>query len=235
MKVTKMQGCGNDFVVVEEAECEGWKLNELAFMLCDRHFGIGADGLILVKRNPLEFVYHNSDGSFSPFCGNGMRCFARYCIDHQIVSSNEFDVICMEWKIHCVVDEQDVTVEIPEIQEEEDTHIIKVCGSRHVVIEDRELNVNQVAQSEFYNINLVQIMNQSEIKIKTVERGAGLTLACGSGSIASAYRCYQEKKTNHIIKVYNPGGVVEIDIKNMKMKGMAKEVFQCEINENALK
>ena len=80
LKCTKMEGCGNDFIVVDYEEAKGLNLSKLTIELCDRHFGVGADGAIFVKQNPLEFIYYNSDGSFSSFCGNGMRCFAKYVI-----------------------------------------------------------------------------------------------------------------------------------------------------------
>ena len=81
---TKMHGLGNDFVVVDEAELAKVKISrpELAIKLCDRRFGIGADGLMIVipkgTDTDLEWDFYNSDGTVAEMCGNGMRCFAKY-------------------------------------------------------------------------------------------------------------------------------------------------------------
>ena len=116
MKVTKMEGCGNDFVMVEMNETTNWDLSELSKRLCDRHYGIGADGAIFVRRDPLEFTYYNADGSYSSFCGNGMRCFAKYCIEKSIVHDNEFVVKCNQWNVLCETEGDKVSVYIPSVE-----------------------------------------------------------------------------------------------------------------------
>ncbi len=238
MKCTKMEGCGNDFIFIDEAAIKNKETPSLARSLCDRHYGIGADGLIVVKQNPLEFVYYNSDGSSSPFCGNGMRCFAKYCKTYKLVETDEFDVVCGMWKVHCNVKEDEITVTIPEVSVEtadDKSEIISVCGSRHKVIQVKDLSEVAPVQSHEYNLNYVEWISEYEIKIKTMERGAGLTLACGSGSVASAWKMHRDKKIKEKIIVHNPGGDVIVDIKEKKMTGPAEFVFACEINENPLK
>lgn len=92
MKFTKMQGNGNDFILIEDRNSDiyiNW--NEKAILLCDRHFGIGADGVILVKEcndADIEMVIINADGSTATMCGNGIRCFAKYVYDNKIVEKN---------------------------------------------------------------------------------------------------------------------------------------------------
>lgn len=112
INLTKMQGLGNDFVILEYSEFEktGLSMPELAKKLCDRHFGIGADGMIIPKletetkmieredKEPLSFTpdigwyFYNSDGSIAQMCGNGIRCFAKYAKDKNLVKSNMFVV-----------------------------------------------------------------------------------------------------------------------------------------------
>jgi diaminopimelate epimerase len=124
MRFVKYEGCGNDFVVVDEAELEsayagippaasgavsaaevdakdngapaisGADLASLARRVCHRRLGVGADGLIICRRAPLTMNIINSDGSVAPMCGNGIRCFARYCVEEGIVApdAGEFDV-----------------------------------------------------------------------------------------------------------------------------------------------
>ncbi len=100
IKLTKMQGCGNDFVIIDYPEYEktGLKMSELAKKVCNRNFGVGADGMIIPKLNPenkeadISWYFYNSDGSTAQMCGNGMRCFAKYCIDNKLVEKKSFSV-----------------------------------------------------------------------------------------------------------------------------------------------
>lgn len=95
---TKMQGCGNDFVILDYPEYRksGIFMTELARKLCDRHFGVGADGLIIPDYKTTEadigWYFYNSDGSTAQMCGNGMRCFARYLYDRKVTEKQEFTV-----------------------------------------------------------------------------------------------------------------------------------------------
>ena len=103
IKVTKMQGCGNDFVLLDYmeyqkgVEAKKWKdMSGAAKVLCDRNFGIGADGLIIPNTNTddtdIGWFFYNSDGSTAQMCGNGMRCFAKYVYDKKLVKKEEFTV-----------------------------------------------------------------------------------------------------------------------------------------------
>lgn len=98
IKITKMQGCGNDFVVLdyEEFKKMNCEMSEAAKRLCDRNFGIGADGLIIpnisTEETDIGWYFYNSDGSTAQMCGNGMRCFARYVYDKNLVNKKEFTV-----------------------------------------------------------------------------------------------------------------------------------------------
>ncbi|MDR1496270.1 MAG: diaminopimelate epimerase [Clostridiales Family XIII bacterium] len=96
IRFIKYQGCGNDFVFIDEASAalvEG-DISDFARRVCHRRLGVGADGLIICRTKPLTMDIINSDGSIAPMCGNGVRCFARYCVDEGVVSSDTraFDV-----------------------------------------------------------------------------------------------------------------------------------------------
>lgn len=100
IKITKMQGCGNDFVILDYDEFQKANLSmeELAKRLCDRHFGIGADGMIIPKKSEdknidIAWYFYNSDGTVAQMCGNGMRCFAKYVYDKGLVNKKEFSVM----------------------------------------------------------------------------------------------------------------------------------------------
>ena len=98
IKVTKMQGCGNDFVILEYEDYKkmDMEMSEVAKKLCDRNFGIGADGLIIPNKETedtdIGWYFYNSDGTTAQMCGNGMRCFARYVYDKKFVDKKEFTV-----------------------------------------------------------------------------------------------------------------------------------------------
>ena len=99
IKITKMQGCGNDFVILDYEEFlkMDCKMDEAAHKLCDRNFGIGADGLIIPNTNTedadIGWFFYNSDGTTAQMCGNGMRCFAKYVYDKKLKDiSEEFNI-----------------------------------------------------------------------------------------------------------------------------------------------
>ena len=98
IKATKMQGCGNDFIIMEYEEFLklDMKISDAAKMLCDRHFGIGADGFIIPNTNTedadIGWFFFNSDGTTAQMCGNGMRCFAKYVYDREIINKKFFSV-----------------------------------------------------------------------------------------------------------------------------------------------
>ena len=98
IKFTKMNGLGNDFIILDYNEYQETNLtpDKLALKLCNRNFSIGADGLIIVNPNTdkadISWIFYNSDGSVAQMCGNGMRCFARYVCDNKIIDKKEFSV-----------------------------------------------------------------------------------------------------------------------------------------------
>ncbi len=100
IKLTKMHGCGNDFVIIDYPEYAktGMKMDELAKKICDRHFGVGADGMIIPhcekhdETADISWYFYNSDGSTAQMCGNGMRCFAKYAYDNKLIDKKSFSV-----------------------------------------------------------------------------------------------------------------------------------------------
>ena len=98
IKITKMQGCGNDFIILDYEEYKKTNIDmpELAKKICDRNFGIGADGMIIPKTDvnnaDISWYFYNSDGTIAQMCGNGMRCFARYVYDKKLVNKRQFSV-----------------------------------------------------------------------------------------------------------------------------------------------
>ena len=99
IKFTKMNGLGNDFIILDYSEYLKTNLSpdKLALKLCNRNFGIGADGLIIVNPNTdkadISWIFYNSDGSIAQMCGNGIRCFARYIYDNKIINKPIYELI----------------------------------------------------------------------------------------------------------------------------------------------
>lgn len=89
-KFEKYHGLGNDFIIIDYQENIDY--SKLAIELCQRKVNIGADGLIIVKTNPIEMIFYNQDGTRAPMCGNGIRCFAMYCYNHNLVNEKTFNV-----------------------------------------------------------------------------------------------------------------------------------------------
>lgn len=85
LPASKYHGCGNDFIILREEDAAGYDLKTLIPAVCDRHTGLGADGFILVRTCPLTMIFYNCDGSRAPMCGNGIRCFAKFCLDEGLV------------------------------------------------------------------------------------------------------------------------------------------------------
>ncbi len=94
----KFHGTGNDFIIFDHETLKSLKTlspSDLARKVCDRHFGIGADGMMIVKKSvkaDIKMEFYNADGSLAPMCGNGIRCFAKYVYDHKLVDKLNFDV-----------------------------------------------------------------------------------------------------------------------------------------------
>ena len=92
---TKMQGTGNDFIVIEDFHGKYANLEGLAIKLCDRHFGIGADGILVVRKSKvadIQMIIINADGSYASMCGNGIRCFAKYIYEKKYVQKENIKI-----------------------------------------------------------------------------------------------------------------------------------------------
>ena len=151
IKITKMQGCGNDFVILDydEFEKSGLSMSELAKKLCDRNFGIGADGMIIPDTNPdnetdIAWYFYNSDGTTAQMCGNGMRCFAKYVYDKKLVNKKCFSVKTLAGIIKPEILENGfvkVDMGIPKLQDEQ----IPFKGERKVNLKGKEFEITPVS------------------------------------------------------------------------------------------
>lgn len=269
MKFTKMQGTGNDFIVIEDFNNEILDIYELSKKLCDRHFGIGADGILIVRKSEIadiQMIIINADGSYASMCGNGIRCFAKYLWEKDIIQKKEINIETGDGiKIAYLTVEdnevQQVTINmghfsfepkaIPlSIAEEIVNKVVNVnnkdynistvlMGVPHTVIYG-ELNNFNIEEGKFIekynlfpqgtNVNFSQVIDRENIKVKTWERGAGPTLACGTGCCAAVVVGNKLGLIDYKVKVEVPGGALEIEITNsgVLMTGPAVITFEGE-------
>ena len=254
MRFTKMQGCGNDFLIFDPGEVDGAELPDLALRACDRHFGVGADGILIPAPSQtadLEMVYLNSDGSPSEMCGNGLRCLARYARDRGIVQG-EIMTVATGAGVKKVILFDDgssrVDMGAPGFDTEVEVggfrflrvsmgnpHAVAFLESEAVVEALNLPNVGPPIEEDPIfphrtNVEFGVTRGRHDVRMRIWERGAGETLASGSGSCAVAVAALRLGLAESPVRVHLDGGVVEIEWSGepVYMKGPAEYV--CEGN-----
>ncbi len=254
MRFTKMHGVGNDFIVFDPGEVEGADLPALARKACDRHLGVGADGILvpaLSEIADLRMIYLNSDGSPSEMCGNGIRCLARYAKDRGLVEGEALTVETGAGvKKVALLGEGSSRVEMgpPAFEGEVELRgfaFLRVSmGNPHAVAllgSERELEVLDlrevgppVEDDPLFpgrtNVEFVHARGGREVRMRIWERGVGETLASGSGSCAAAVAAVRRGLAQSPVRVVLDGGSVEIewdgDGESVYMTGPAEYVCE---------
>ncbi len=235
MRFTKMHGAGNDFIILDPEEVAGRDLPSLARRACDRHFGVGADGILVPISSQvadLKMIYFNSDGSPSEMCGNGIRCLARYAEDRKLVEGEAFTVETGAGVKKVVLlgsGSSRVDMGPPGFGREVGLHgfrFLRVSmGNPHAVTflgseeEVGALDLREVGPPvendplfpEKTNVEFVYVRGEHEVRMRVWERGAGETLASGSGSCAAAVAAVRRGFAQSPVRVHLDGGVVEIE------------------------
>jgi diaminopimelate epimerase len=269
LRFTKMHGAGNNFIVFQDFDEQYEDLNSLAKTLCHKAFGIGGDGILVVRKSDIadiQMIIINADGSYAAMCGNGIRCFAKYIYEKGIVSK---DVISIETgdgvktaKLTInkdMVEEVTINMGLPSLEPEKIPALVNgtiknkpiiinnkqyilnsmLLGVPHTVIIDElsKYNVEEgklIEKFEIFpegtNVNFCEVLAKDEIRVKTWERGAGATLACGTGATASVVACNNLGLVDKKVLVNIPGGKLTIEIKDegIMMTGPAVNVFEGE-------
>ena len=260
MKFTKMHGLGNDFIVIDARSEKLDELNfkQLAIELCDRHFGIGADGLLIVwpsTKAHYRMQILNPDGSEPEMCGNGIRCFAKYVYEKDKLKEEVISVETLSGiKLPAVIlsptgEVEGVEVDMgqPKIMsnvklqiknEGYEIHQISMGNPHAVIFVDdlTKINLGEIGpeienNSHFpnrTNVEFVKVLNDKELELIVWERGAGETMACGTGACACVVASGKKRALVHL-----PGGNLDIEIGEdgrVLMRGPAKTVFEGEIN-----
>ena len=210
----KYQGVGNDFVILDNRSGNYTELSNVQIaLLCDRHKGIGADGLILIhadSESDFYMQYFNSDGNESTLCGNGGRCAVAFAHDKKIIKkSTTFSAVD---GLHTAIYNSplEVKLEMNEVAKfsKSGTAIVTDTGSPHYVqlVDDVDrIDVQKEGAAVRYadafkpgglNVNFVQKEDATHYKIRTYERGVeGETLACGTGTVAAALAMHYTKES----------------------------------------
>ncbi len=253
----KYQGTGNDFVMLDNLTGQ---YNDLSIaqivQICDRQFGVGADGLIKINtHNSLDFEidYYNSDGSKS-FCGNGARCSVAFAKSLGIdVTNTRFSAIDGEHSAQ--MKGETITLDMLSVNAVIRNHnsfklntgsphyvrFVKDLGKENIVLEGRQIRYSEPYKKDGINVNLVEVLGVNSIKIATYERGVeDETLSCGTGATACALIVgFSENRIGkNEIAVQVKGGDLKLDFdylgngafKNIKLIGPAEFVFKGEIN-----
>lgn len=253
----KYEGTGNDFVIIDNrAAFFPKENNNLIAYLCDRRFGIGGDGLILLENDVISdfrMVYFNADGNESTMCGNGGRCLVAFANRLGLVAKSA-NFIAIDGMHYATISDNDI-VSLQMKNVEKLTHstesVFLDTGSPHHVLlvtdlENYNIKENGAAirYSDLYgkmgvNVNFVEQINPDTFSIRTYERGVeDETLSCGTGATAVAIAMKSTGKTDSdVVKINVLGGKLEISFDdnsgmftNIFLKGAARYVFEGKIN-----
>ncbi len=236
MHFTKMQGAGNDYIYVNGFAERLENPEKLAVRLSDRHFGVGADGLIILTKSDIadfRMVMYNSDGSRGKMCGNGIRCATAYACKYGIVKRDKAVIETDSGIRHVYVQGENflVNMGVPIVEEGKipDISFIKGAilgmrvstGNPHFVVFVEDLKDIILGEAgprlemapEFAdraNIEFVQMMDRKKARMLVWERGSGATLSCGTGTCAAAFAAFKLGLADDRLVVYNPGGALEV-------------------------
>jgi diaminopimelate epimerase len=249
----KYQGTGNDMIILDNRNWSYTSLTqERIRLLCDRRFGIGADGLMLLNPHTgydFEMKYYNSDGRESAMCGNGARCLVKFAYDLGI-HKNEYSFIAADGPHLAEIDDKGiVSLKMKDVAGIDEYHgdFILNTGVPHyvkMVSEVMDIDVYHKGMdirysSEFakegINVNFVEQRRPDEIIVRTYERGVeDETLSCGTGVTASALASYHNEVGYNYVKVITKGGKLTVrfdrtgnnSYENVWLCGPAVKVFE---------
>ena len=275
IRFTKMQGAGNDFVVLDETRARFNFTTAQYRFLADRHFGVGADQILSVRPAPndsldFEYVIHNADGGEVEHCGNGARCFVRYVQDKGLTTKDRVRVKVKQGEIELQMNADGrVTVnmgapvlDLPKVPfkvEGLKHRLVQACevwqlplsttdasdvahvavvsmGNPHAVqvvenidtapvltqgplIEHHPSFPNQV------NAGFMQIVSRELVRLRVFERGAGETLACGTGACAAVVAGIRMGLLNPKVDVQTHGGTLTIEWHGLAKDDLSQDVF----------
>ena len=248
---SKYQGAGNDFILIDNRQGSITLSQEQIEGLCHRRFGIGADGLMILEKEPgfdFRMIYYNADGKEGSMCGNGGRCITRFAYDCGI-HRDEYKFMAIDGPHVATIEDHGFIrlkmKDVPEI-EPHTTYDFLDTGSPHVVKqvqeiseldvveEGRKIRYNDRYAEKGVNVNFVRVIDDHSIFVRTYERGVeDETYSCGTGVTASALvNAHNDHGFNHIEVKTNGGDLYveyektgETSFENIWLAGPAEKVF----------
>ena len=246
----KYQGTGNDFVLIDNRQHVFSKNNtELVAKLCDRRFGIGADGLILLESHPeadFKMVYYNADGNLSSMCGNGGRCITLFAQHLGIISNKAIFEAVDGMHVATIIDDN-ISLKMNNVSEVIvangnaflDTgsphHIEMVTNLKSFDVKTFGANIRyNTYGKEGANVNFIEQIDTDTFSVRTYERGVEAeTLSCGTGVTAVAIAMFEMGKTSsNLVKLQTQGGNLNVRFvkkddhyEDVYLEGPAKKVY----------
>lgn len=263
MHFTKMHGLGNDYLYVYGQVPEN--IEELSKKMSDRHFGAGSDGMIYISpSNTADFKMRifNADGSEAKMCGNGIRCVGKYVYDkgytdkttlkiETLSGIKTLDLSVSSGKVNSVTVDMGKAATQDKMTLDVDGRLVTLIpvsvGNPHAVIFVDDISKAELttlgpiiehhkAFPDGVNVEFVQVISKTELRMRVWERGSGVTFACGTGACASAAAAISMKYCDFgsDISVVLDGGILHITVANdnsVTMRGPATTVYEGEIEE----
>ena len=248
----KYQGTGNDFVMIDNrTNIFPKQKTDIISQICDRHFGIGADGIILIEDDAIhdfKMIYFNADGS-ETFCGNGGRCAVAFAKQLGIIE-NSANFLAFDGSHFATIENDIISLKMIDVEQVivNKNSVFAYTGTQHHVqmVEDlTDFPVFEKGREIRYqypnpgsNVNFVQQIDNKTFRVRTYEKGVeDETLACGTGVTAVAIAMHKLQKTDqNLITLPVEGGVLEVSFeeengyyKNVFLKGPATLVFEGKI------
>jgi diaminopimelate epimerase len=252
IKFFKYQGTGNDFIIIDNRDNKYSSLTQKqVFFLCDRRFGIGADGLMLLnlaQGYDFEMKYYNADGRESSMCGNGGRCIVRFANDLGIIKT-EYKFLAIDGPHRASINiDNTVSLKMNDVDEikYENGNFILNTGSPHfvthandvmhmdIIKKAKDIRYNHEFKNEGINVNFVQETDEKDkIIVRTYERGVeDETFSCGTGVTAAALVSAHNDNGFNRVEVQTRGGFLSVDFdkigeefRNIWLNGPVAKVF----------
>ena len=231
IRFSKYQGTGNDFVIIDNRDGSIALSNQQIEFLCDRRFGVGADGLIVLgiaAGYDFSMAYYNADGTEGTMCGNGGRCLVQYAHDHGIVKEN-YLFIAIDGPHEASIESNGwIHLKMSDVNAVEtgENFFVTNTGSPHYVqlVKDikhfdvfakgKAIRYNERFKTEGVNINFIEF-HDDHLFVRTYERGVeNETYSCGTGVTASAITTHLNKLGEHSVSIKTIGGDLAVSFNN---------------------
>ncbi len=252
--IYKYQGTGNDFIILDDRDKRFPVSEKLIKNLCDRRFGVGADGLMLLQNDSKEdffMCYFNADGNESSMCGNGGRSLVRFAHNLNLISERTiFNAVDGLHEAAVFPDKIALGMtDVIKVEKHPDHYFLNTGSPHHVVFVDnlksfdvfnqgKEIRYGAPYFEKGTNVNFVELIDENTLFVRTYERGVeNETYSCGTGVTAAAIAAYEKGITNNRVLIKTLGGNLEVQFEkegdgfvNIRLIGPAQFVFKGEID-----